>query len=92
MPGLEWAIYAFALVVLLLGAMAAGGRFEGMPPVVRDVPRPAAASGPVSADELRRVRFAVVLRGYSVGQVDELLDRLARQLEDADAASAAHSD
>ena len=42
MPGLEWVIYALALVALWLGAMAAHGRFGGMPPAVVDVPHWAA--------------------------------------------------
>ncbi|WP_404855768.1 DivIVA domain-containing protein, partial [Escherichia coli] len=35
----------------------------------------------MSAESLRSVRFAVVPRGYSMSQVDQLLDRLASQME-----------
>ena len=84
MPGLEWVIYALALVALWLGAMAAHGRFGGMPPAVVDVPQPTLAEGALTADELRTVRLAVVPRGYSIAQVDALLERVARQLDVAD--------
>jgi len=84
MPGLEWVIYALALVALWLGAMAAHGRFGGMPPAVVDVPQPTLAEGALTADELRTVRLAVVPRGYSIAQVDALLERVARQLDVAE--------
>ena len=35
------------------------------------------ANGPLSADDLRRVRFSLALRGYRMSEVDALLDRLA---------------
>ncbi|WP_072042060.1 DivIVA domain-containing protein [Nigerium massiliense] len=87
MPGLEWVIYACAVLVLAIAALVAGGRFQGMPPVVTDVPAPAERTGPVTADELRGVRFGVVMRGYSPAQVDALLDRIANQLVVQEASS-----
>ena len=37
----------------------------------------------MSAD-LRRVRFSLAFRGYRMSEVDELLDRLASQLESSE--------
>ena len=36
-----------------------------------------------SADDLRRVRFSMAFRGYRMSEVDALLDRLAREREQA---------
>lgn len=36
---------------------------------------------PISAGDLRRVRFPVVFRGYRMDEVDALLNKLAAQLE-----------
>ncbi|HEX4471753.1 MAG TPA: DivIVA domain-containing protein, partial [Nocardioides sp.] len=44
-----------------------------------------AADGPVTADDLRRIRFPVAFRGYRMAEVDALLDRLAEEREAADA-------
>ena len=43
----------------------------------------AVPEGDLSADDLRSAHFAVVPRGYSMRQVDQLLDRMAAQLEAA---------
>ena len=37
------------------------------------------ATGPVTADDLRRLRFPVVLRGYRMSEVDALVERLVRE-------------
>jgi len=39
------------------------------------------ADGPLSGDDLRKVRFSTVVRGYRASEVDALLNRLAAQLE-----------
>jgi DivIVA domain-containing protein len=41
------------------------------------------ADGPLSAADLRRVRFTTAFRGYRMSEVDTLLDRLATELEQA---------
>lgn len=72
------------LAVLLVGGVAvvASGRLGAMPePERREGGLP--GEGVVTADELRRVRFTPVLRGYRMDEVDTLLDRLATQLEEA---------
>jgi DivIVA domain-containing protein len=73
------------LVVLAMGgiAMVAAGRGTPMAPAYDDrpdstVPR----DGELGADDLRRVRFSLAFRGYRMSEVDSLLDRLAREMED----------
>ncbi|MDQ3275727.1 MAG: DivIVA domain-containing protein [Actinomycetota bacterium] len=74
------------VVVLLLGGVVvvAAGRGAAMRPVYDDRPDPPLPiSGPLTAQDLRRVRFAVGVRGYRMDEVDALLRRLAVQLDDA---------
>ena len=42
------------------------------------------ADGPLTAEDLRRVRFPLAFRGYRMAEVDALLDRLAEEREAAD--------
>ena len=70
-----------ALLRAALGALDRAGRLGELPGTVTDTPRPHLPTGVVTGDDLRGLRFAVVPRGYSMDQVDELLDRLARQLD-----------
>jgi len=74
------------LIVLALGgiALVASGygapltrAYDDRPDVL--VPRDEDLVG----DDLRRVRFTTVLRGYRMSEVDTLLERLATQLEEA---------
>lgn len=74
------------LVVLALGgiALVASGWGSPLAPSYDDrpdvaLPRDRAVNG----DDLRRIRFGVVLRGYRMSEVDALLDRLAGEVEDA---------
>lgn len=72
------------LIVLVIGAVAvvASGRGGSMAQTYDD--RPDAriqADGPLSATDIRRVRFSTGLRGYRMSEVDTLLDRLALELE-----------
>jgi DivIVA domain-containing protein len=73
------------LVVLALGAVAvvAAGRGTPMDPAYDDAPDSLVpAEGPLSAEDLRRVRFPTALRGYRMAEVDALLDRLAEEREE----------
>ena len=75
------------LVVLALGgiALVAAGRGAPLAEVYDDRPDSSVpAVGPLSADDLRRVRFSLGFRGYRMSEVDALLDRLASEREDAD--------
>ena len=73
------------LIVLAMGgvAMVAAGRGTPMAPAYDDrpdvtVPR----EGELGPADLRRVRFSLAFRGYRMSEVDTLLDRLAREMED----------
>ncbi|MDX6360527.1 MAG: hypothetical protein QOH37_3581 [Nocardioidaceae bacterium] len=76
------------LIVLALGGIAvvASGRGTPMSPSYDDahdalVP----AHGPITADDLRRIRFPLAFRGYRMAEVDALLQRLAEERDDLDA-------
>ena len=77
----------FAVLVVLLmgaGAVVAAGRGGSMAEVYDDRPDARVqAEGPLSADDLRRVRFTTALRGYRMSEVDALLERLAVELDAA---------
>ena len=81
---MEWVLAMGAVVVLGVAAIAASGRLGEMPATVTDTPRPHLPNGVLTGDDLRGLRFGVVVRGYSMQQVDELLDLLARQLDARD--------
>ncbi|MDQ6525704.1 DUF6278 family protein [Nocardioides sp. LHD-245] len=78
-------MWVFAvLIVLAMGGVAllAAGRGEPMAPAYDDRPDALVpANRPLGPDDLRRVRFSLALRGYRMSEVDELLTRLARELE-----------
>jgi len=72
------------LIVLAMGGVAvlAAGRGAPLAEVYddrADVTVP--AEGPVTADDLRRIRFSIALRGYRMSEVDALLDRIATEHE-----------
>ena len=81
---MEWVLWMIAVAILGLAAVASTGRLGEFPATVTDTPRPHVPGGELSGDDLRGLRFGVVTRGYSMQQVDELLDRLARQLDARD--------
>ncbi|MFB9765153.1 DUF6278 family protein [Nocardioides kongjuensis] len=78
-------MWVFAvLIVLAMGGVAllASGRGEPMAPAYDDRPDALVpAARPVRAEDLRRVRFSLALRGYRMSEVDLLLSRLAREME-----------
>ena len=78
------------LIVLLIGAIAvvAAGSGGSMSEEYDDRPDVRVqADGPLTAQDLREVRFTTAIRGYRASEVDALLARLTEQL-DADRASA----
>jgi DivIVA domain-containing protein len=70
-----------ALVVLFgVGVVATrptGGVLAPAPPDRADADLP---DGPLTADDLHRVRFGLTLRGYRMSEVDAVLDRAAEAL------------
>jgi DivIVA domain-containing protein len=72
------------VVVALLGAVVviASGRGGVMAEVYDDRPDSRVqADGPLTSDDLRRVRFSTAVRGYRMSEVDALLDRLVSEME-----------
>ena len=72
------------LVVLLMGACAvvAAGLGGSMSETYDDRPDARVqAEGPLTAEDIRRVRFTTAFRGYRMSEVDTLLARLADELE-----------
>jgi DivIVA domain-containing protein len=76
------------LIVLALGGVAvvAAGRGTPMSPAYDDAPDTLVpGEGPVTAEDLRRIRFPTAFRGYRMAEVDALLDRLAEERERTEA-------
>ncbi len=75
------------LIVLAMGGVAAlaAGRGQPLAPAYDDRPDAVVpATGSLASEDLRKVRFSLAFRGYRMSEVDNLLDRVARQLDDAD--------
>jgi DivIVA domain-containing protein len=73
------------LVVLAMGGVAvvASGRGGSLPEEYDDRPDVRVpATGPLTSDDVRGVRFSLGLRGYRMSEVDALLERLAAQLDE----------
>lgn len=81
-------VWFFAVVIVaVMGGIAvvAAGRGGSMAEVFDDRPDARVpVDGPLTAHDLRRVRFSTALRGYRMSEVDALLDRLAAELETPD--------
>lgn len=72
------------LVVLAMGGIAvlAAGKGTPMAEVYDDRPdAQVPVEGPLTGEDLRRVRFSLAFRGYRMSEVDALLDRLAKERE-----------
>ena len=83
---MEWFIAVVAIAALGVAAMvAAGGVGEMSSEPVYDTYRQQLPPGPLGAEDIRRARFGLALRGYAMNQVDDLLERLAREVADRDA-------
>ena len=82
-------VFAIMLVLALGGvAVVAAGKGAPMAPAYDDRPDTTAPrTGRLAGDDLRRVRFPLALRGYRMSEVDALLDRVARQLDELDGRS-----
>jgi DivIVA domain-containing protein len=78
-------MWVFAiLIVLALGgvALVAATQWGGLDDAMPDRPDALVpATGELTADDLRRVRFSVTLRGYRMSEVDALLRRLAAEAD-----------
>ncbi|MFD0805013.1 DivIVA domain-containing protein [Nocardioides caeni] len=76
-------IFALLVVAAMGGvAMLAAGYGQPMEPAYDDRPDALVPGDrPIGADDLRRVRFPLALRGYRMAEVDALLARLAAEME-----------
>jgi DivIVA domain-containing protein len=87
---MEWFIAVVAVAALGVAAMAAaGGMGQMSKDPVHDTYRQDLPDGPMGPDDIRQLRFGVTLRGYAMAQVDDVLDRLAREIAERDATIAA---
>lgn len=80
-------MWVFAILVgLVLGVVAtvAAGKVGFLPPAETRLGA-TPPSGPLTAGDLRGVRFTLALRGYRMDEVDALLDRVAREWEEREA-------
>lgn len=68
-------LVVFALVVFVFG------RGEQMAPLSPRISPTELPDHGMTADDVRRVRFAMALRGYRMGDVDWALDRMADEVE-----------
>jgi len=74
-----------AVVVVFAIAAVAAGRGDAMADAVPDRPELALPEGrALTRGDLDALRFSVGFRGYRMDEVDEVLDRVAAELEDRD--------
>ncbi|MGN6721056.1 MAG: DivIVA domain-containing protein [Marmoricola sp.] len=75
-------IIGVTLVILAGGVVvAAAGRGEGLAPREVDDPPIRLPEEGISGDDVRDVRFSTAMRGYRVAEVDEVLQRLAEEID-----------
>ncbi|GAB3756182.1 hypothetical protein GCM10027599_21010 [Yimella radicis] len=74
------------VVVAGLAVAAVMGRFGGfMDDAVTTTPFETLPDGHLTSDDVASLRFDQTVRGYRMGQVDDVLDRLREALDDRDA-------
>jgi DivIVA domain-containing protein len=83
---MEWFIAVVVVATLGVAAMAAaGGMGEMDDEPVRDTFRQDLPTDrPLAASDIQSLRFGVTLRGYAMAQVDDILDRLTREIAERD--------
>ncbi|MCF7551146.1 MULTISPECIES: DivIVA domain-containing protein [Pseudonocardia] len=69
-----------AALVFLLASLVFG-RGEELAPLAPDATPTRLPSGRVRGEDVRALRFRQVVRGYRMGEVDWVLDRLAEELD-----------
>lgn len=73
-------VFVAALVFLLASVLF--GRGEELPPLPPGASPTRLPANDVTSDDLRDVRFQLVLRGYKMSEVDWVLARLGEELDD----------
>lgn len=74
-------LIAVAAVLFVLGALLFG-RGEELPPLPKGTTATVLPADKVTGADVDAVKFSLVFRGYKAGEVDWVLDRLARQIDD----------
>ena len=79
-------LYVLIMLVVIAVIFAIGwfvfGRGEDLPPLPRATSLTRLPEAGITADDVRRLRFRVVLRGYDQAEVDWALERLGRELDE----------
>ena len=78
---MTWFFAALVMAVMAVVAVVAVGRGGGLEETFDDRPDARVPPGPLSAADIRRVRFTTAFRGYRMSEVDALLERLAGQVD-----------
>lgn len=80
-----WIICFFALAIVAISVVAATGRLGGMrEEPVFDVYEPVLPEHVLTGRDLHALNLGVTARGYAMDQVDDLLDRLAVEIDNRD--------
>lgn len=82
---MEWFVVVLVVAAIGIAAVAAAGRLGQMnAEPVRDVYRQDLPDRPLVGADIETAKFAVTFRGYAMSQVDDLLERLGREIDDRD--------
>ena len=83
---MEWFIAVIAVAALGVAAIAAaGGMGEMSKNPVHDTYRQDLPETALTPTDIGQLKFGIALRGYAMSQVDDVLDRLAREIAERDA-------
>jgi DivIVA domain-containing protein len=74
-------VMVFVAAVVFLLASVLFGRGEELPPLPPGASPTRLPAADVTAEDLRQVRFQMVLRGYKMSEVDWVLTRLGEELD-----------
>lgn len=85
-----WVFVAFAILVVLGAALLLTGRTDAG--TDQDEARPVVPQSPLTAEDVRELRFRVGLRGYRMADVDAALAAIAADLTARQSADAATAD
>lgn len=89
---MTWVLWALVVVVLGGCVVVASGRGGQLAEVYDDRPDVLVPGDrPLTADDLRAVRFTTAFRGYRMAEVDALIARLAAELDAVDLSGGAGS-
>ena len=75
-------VMVFVAAVVFLLASVLFGRGEELPPLPPGASPTRLPASDVTAEDLRKIRFQMVLRGYKMSEVDWVLDRLGTELDE----------